>query len=672
VGTNRDSGALQVEIPQNCEIQVTCAESSAALVVGGTLAGAEFWLNLQVCEESPWVQVSEVLAFGAREEPPPVAWVEAVWRFVDWEEPGEVFSPTLVPQPGDVVGRHVMRAPALTAQSRGRAAALVYSIDSIYRAQTLPACMNLLRDGETPVFRVGLRPHRVRGHVYYQYVPQPARSPTYHYTYHLYIATDAPQGAALSAANRRLWDRYGRRYRNASPPLSTSVAEYARQIYPHVLDTQWAETRLDGNRVGAIRLNRSYPNDVWMCAWFSQLRSAYGLYLWGQQMDNPDWIARALATRDLHLAAPQQRGLFPTVFVFGRTPDTCRWVHSHHQGGGPGIYHLFDMSWTVYQLLRWQRDLVPDERAIEFARTYCQGLLRLQGEDGSLPAYVDAERFAVVDHVDRRRLIADLEAHPGGDPYVLGGIKTRWPEERFVHSAEDAASLLVLAELVRALPANDPDRGSFLDAAQSIGEWLARCVYPQGRWIDFEVYYSCSPKPLDFYDARSGQWPQNTLCIHLAASGFLALYRVTHATKFLDLARWALDRLSLYQQVWDPPFLNSYGFGGYGVMNTDGEWNDARQAQFADTHLDFYRVTGDKEHLERALAARRASLTTVFLPFSSAVYPIGWYRRPRGLAAENHAHGGMDHLCGVSGFDWGSGSALATAAYFKYHHIEGI
>jgi hypothetical protein len=70
VGTNRISGALQAEIPKNSEIQVTCTESSAALVVGGTLAGAEFWLNLQVCEESPWVQVSEALAFGAREEPP--------------------------------------------------------------------------------------------------------------------------------------------------------------------------------------------------------------------------------------------------------------------------------------------------------------------------------------------------------------------------------------------------------------------------------------------------------------------------------------------------------------------------------------------------------------------------------------------------------------------------
>ncbi len=100
-------------------------------------------------------------------------------------------------------------------------------------------------------------------------------------------------------------------------------------------------------------------------------------------------------------------------------------------------------------------------------------------------------------------------------------------------------------------------------------------------------------------------------------------------------------------------------------MNTDGEWNDARQAQFADTLLDFYRVTGENEFKERALAACRAGVVTLFAPVNHRVYPTGWWRKPAAQAAENHAHGGRDSLCGVSGFDWGSGSALATAAYFE-------
>jgi hypothetical protein len=40
------------------------------------------------------------------------------------------------------------------------------------------------------------------------------------------------------------------------------------------------------------------------------------------------------------------------------------------------------------------------------------------------------------------------------------------------------------------------------------------------------------------------------------------------------------------------------------------------------------------------------------------------------MAAENHGHGGADQLNGVSGFDWGSGSALATAAFFERQKVQ--
>jgi len=668
-GQNTTAGAWQVELPEQCALEVDRAGPTAAVIVRGQVGGAGVDISLRLAEGSPWIDVAELLCLDEREGQAPVSWFEAVWQFVDWKEPGEVFSPLLVPEPNDVIGRHVMRSPALTAQCGDRAAALVYSVDSIYRMQALPACMNLLRDGSAPVFRVGLRPHAVRSHVYFEHADAPASQARFHFAYHLCVAANAQPGAALDAANRKLWSGNGTRQLKAAPPLPMSYEEYARQVYPRVIEQRWAETQLDGRRVGAIRIDRAYPNDVWMCLWFSQVRSAYGLYLWGQWLNEPDWMDRAIATRDLHLAAPQREGLFPTVFVFGDTPGRCRWVHSQPQGGGPGLYHLADMSWTVYQLLRWHRDLVNDERTIAFARNYCHGILKLQRADGGLPALVDAQTFEPVDRVDKQAILADLEAHPGGDGYVPYMLERHWVEERFVDSAEDATSLLVLTELARVLPAQDPDRGAYVEAAKRVAGWLENWVYPEARWIDFEVYYSCSPKPLDFYDRRSGQWPQNTLNMHTAAAGMLGLYELTNERRYLALARRAMDRLSLYQQVWDPPFLNVYGFGGYGVMNTDGEWHDARLAQFADTHLDFYRRLGEPEHLERALAARRAGFVTIYLPANSGVYPTGWNRLPRGIAAENHAHGGTDHLCGVSGFDWGAGSALATAAYLRLRGI---
>lgn len=674
-GVNDTSGALRVERPQQATLEVETYTNTTSLIIQGAAGRATHILHLCIRDGSPWVEASELLILDGQATEVAVDWFEAVWQFVDWREPGEVFSPLLAPQTEDVIGRHVMRAPALTAQCGTRAAALIIDVDSIAKTQALPACMNLVRDQGVPVFRAGLRPHEVRGHVYFTHSPAPAHTARLHHAYHLYVSANAASGAAIDASNRRLWRRHGSRALKAAPPLQLPYDEYARQVYPRVIERLWAETRLDGRRVGAIRENRSYPNDVWMTPWFNQARSAYGLYLWGKWLGIADWMERAVATRDLHLSAPQVRGLFPTVCVFEQPATAhdfrgCRWVHSHHQGGGPGIYHLFDMSWTVYQLLRWRRDLTEDSETLAFATAYARGILALQREDGGLPAFVDAQTFQPVERVDTATLLADLRAHPGGDSYVPAMLERHWTPERFIRSAEDAASLLALAELARALPDGDADRAPITLAALRLADWIAAWVYPESRWIDYEVYFSCSPKPLDFYDHRSGQWPQNTLCMHMAAAAFLVLYEMRRDPRYLALARRALDRLSLYQQVWDPPYLNFYGFGGYGVMNTDGEWNDARQAQFADTHLDFHRAFGEAEQLERAQAACRAGFTTVYLPANSGVYPTGWAGQPRGIAPENHAHGGSDHLCGVSGFDWGIGSALATAAYLRLHGIQ--
>jgi hypothetical protein len=673
-GANQLSDVLGAEVPEHCTLETDQAGDATFLIIEGTCGPARHIIQLRIDAQSPWVQVHELLVLDNQAATTGVNWFGAVWKFTDWQEPGEVFSPLLVPEPGDVIGQHVMRSPALTAQCDSRAAVLLNDVDTIIKTQALPACMNLLREAGAPIFRTGLRSQQIRGHVYFQATQTAAHQVRFHHAYQLYVSAQATPGAATTQASHRAWESYGARALKAAPPLQLSYADYARQVYPRILDMLWAETTLNNTRVGSIRENRSYPNDIWMCNWFNPARTAYGMYLWGKWLGIEDWMARATATRDLYLSAPQDRGLFPTVFVFEESTQDDphqfqrgRWVHSHHQGGGPGLYHCLDMSWSAYQLLRWQRDLTPSPQITTFLRNYCKGLVSLQRDDGGLPAFVDATSFTPVTYVDPAPLLQDLAQHPGGDPYIPHMYQRAWPPERFERSAEDAASLLLLAEFAYQLPADDADRPAFIKAAERIAGFLEAWVFPESRWIDFEVYYSCSAKPIDFYDHRSGQWPQNTLCMHLAAAGLLALYQATQQNHYLELAKHALGRLTLYQQVWDPPFLNFYGFGGYGVMNTDGEWDDGRQAQFADTHLDFFRLTGNQEQLERALAACRAGFTTVYLPANAAVYPTGWVQQPRGIAAENHAHGGQDDLCGVSGFDWGIGSALATAAYLRLH-----
>lgn len=646
------------------EIEQWSTKDQQSLAVHHVMEQGSYHLLMRLHNGSGWLEVQESLVAENQNAGWLVERFEAIWTFLDWHEPGEVFSPHLVPEPGDVIGRHVMRSPALTAQCGQRAAALAVDLNCLHKIQALPAAMNLLRQEHTPVFYTGLRPHHVHDHVYFAQDSNAVAASLLQHSYGLWISARAKPGEALQQSRKKLWGWSTGSSKSKSP---LSGEEYAQHIYPPILQERWIETEYNEQRVGAIRLNRSYDKDVWFCPWFNSLRTAIGLYLWGHFLHQQAWMDKAQLTRDLVLSAPQDNGLFPTLFVFSEKPY---WQHSHHQGGGPGIYHLFDMSWTAYQLLRWHLDVQQDPEIIGFVKRYCEGLLSLQQPEGGLPAYIDAVVMAPVQQVDHRALLKDLAKHPGGDRYIPFMLEHHWSQDRFIDSAEDSASLLCLAELAALLPVHDAFREKVLRAAKKITEYLETQVFPEAKWIDFEVYYSCSPKSPHFYDQRSGQWPQNTLCLHMAAAGLLRLYKVTKNEHYLHLAGQAMDRLCLYQQVWDPPFLNFNGFGGYGVMNTDGEWNDARQAQFADTHLDFYRITGETEHLQRAQAACRAAFGTVFLPENYVNYPVGWWRQPRGQAAENHAHSGYDRLCGVSGFDWGSGSALATAAYFHLHGIE--
>ncbi|MEW6203445.1 MAG: hypothetical protein AB1546_15825, partial [bacterium] len=160
--------------------------------------------------------------------------------------------------------------------------------------------------------------------------------------------------------------------------------------------------------------------------------------------------------------------------------------------------------------------------------------------------------------------------------------------------------------------------------------------------------------------------PQNNLCLFWSVELFKELYTLTDKPEFLRIGCNLLDRLCLYQQVWDAPHLSFNTFGGFGVMNTDAEWSDARQSLFAETLMDYYLLTGEREYFERGVAALRASFTLMLIPENRSVAP-GNLRTllPKDIGAtyENYAHCGYDRrVPGYIMYDWGSGGAITTAA----------
>jgi hypothetical protein len=290
-------------------------------------------------------------------------------------------------------------------------------------------------------------------------------------------------------------------------------------------------------------------------------------------------------------------------------------------------------------LLEWH-GLTGDAQALAVACRFADRLVLLQRPSGAFPGWVE----------------------PDG----------RVPSE-LAEGPESAVSVAFLFELSAAAVATGGKLASWRKHALKGLSFLEE-VARDGRWEDFETYYSCAPwgapELLGRRVARSGVYKQNTLSIFWCAEAFLHAWRATRKRSFLRLARRCIDELSLYQAVWDPPFLPAPAHGGFGVMNADCEWNDARQSLFAPLYLDLAgeALPGDRELIERGVSALRASFSMLYCPENAALARAYERRFPffgpesYGFMMENQGHNSAEPIGTFTIFTWGNGSALATAA----------
>jgi hypothetical protein len=285
-------------------------------------------------------------------------------------------------------------------------------------------------------------------------------------------------------------------------------------------------------------------------------------------------------------------------------------------------------------LLEWHA-LTGDARARAYVHRFAERLASLQRPSGAFPGWVE----------------------PDG----------RVPPE-LAEGPESAVAATLLFEL----------GGAFADNARAALPLLEE-VARDGRWEDFETYYSCAPWGTPGAKvARNGVYKQNTLSIAWCAEAFLHAWKTTGDLRMLALARRCIDELSLYQAVWSPPFLPAPAHGGFGVMNADCEWNDARQSLFAPLLLELGRETSDPELTSRGVAAVRASFSMLYCPENAALARAYEARFPffgeesYGFMMENQGHSGQEPIGTFTIFTWGNGSALATAATVRDRFREVV
>lgn len=591
------------------------------------------------------------------------------------EDARHVWVPHVTPEPGYVIGDHALRAPSVVFANDRCALALVPDVDDLRRIQKSGLRTWLDYDDRSRTITAAVGQYRVGGfHVGYQpatlsYSGQEARL-------RLHVLTStrrADRENPYRMVSGFLWERWGRAgYQSArtqKAPLTTYSGYITRWAFaPEPRgwgDTVWQDVTVNGRKAGApafivdVAQHPSVPlaqrrwreqRSIWNQAWFSTQRCANGLLRHARRLGAKDLEGRARQMTAVALAAPQKDGLFPAVLTAGGggyslyrdTPgwEKARWTNSDRRPPGVSAeaVHLLDAAFTARLLLEWS-DLVSgnDQRdAREYVERLADRLVKLQHASGAFPGWIEPN---------------------GSEPPTLR------------EGPESAMAVTLLLELAQ----RAPRRREYRDAGVKGLRYLTAGPVREARWEDFETYFSCSRWWSDRVGQkirRTGVYKSNTFSPFWCAEAYLQGYRTLRDRKWLELGRRCLDELSLYQQVWDPPTIQAPCHGGFGVMNADGEWNDARQSLFAPLYLEFYRETGEAEYFERGVSALRASFAMLFCPENAQVYEA--YRKAHpsfgpesyGFMMENIAHGGPgpNAIGPFTIFTWGNGAALAAAA----------
>ena len=511
------------------------------------------------------------------------------------------------------------KSPAAICQKDGLFAAIIPDLDYFCENKTLEAVNAVLdmdiRDTGAKYISIGRSPSFPQGHASFSRIAgirfilgQEGTG----YAYSVMPGSGAQSRQAYRPVAAFLWERYGRR---------RFYEGHAAQRYPFDVwddktwngyaDTVWQAFPYEGRACGSLMCpNWDIVGDAWFCAWWNNMRTAYGMELYSRRTGDGKAHGRAERILNLALAAPRNKGAFPVFFT--RSEKGTYWLNDHVFGGYPDYYHHADMAWTAYWMLQWYKDFDPSNAEI-LARCveYGELALAMQQDNGFIPSYFDA----------------DMNLRPD----------TGLNEE----SAEPAIVALFWTALYRATGGE-----RYLRGAIKAMDYMQEVIVPTGKWFDFETFLSCAPKPYGFYDPCTGQQPQCTLAMLYVPMVFMELYGITRDSTYLENGCRSLDYLSMFQQVWSHPRLTPNLIGGICSQNTDSEWSDARQAICAPVYLQYYQVTGKKEYMERGVAALRASF---------AVAP-----------AENWAHVGfLDAPGGVSGIHWGQGSAVVAAELLR-------
>ena len=581
------------------------------------------------------------------------------------------WTPHLTPKEGNIIDQHVFRAPSIIASNSKKGFIIIPDIDKIKDDDEYRWYMDL--DVPNNKLTLGLSKTKVSDHVLFERTDG-CVFPKGTIEFGFYIIKLTSKNDLANPFRKPLdffWRKWGHDLFVNGHPITGNLKPYVEHTYNWAFNTWkksvWQEFEIDGKKLGApvfiVNTTQSpnYPGEVnerefrsiWNQAWFNSLRSASGLYRFARREANDELLNKALLTKELALSYPQKSGFFYSVIatemeqigygskVLNRSRgwDTYYWGNSnrnpytwdpHH-----APFHVLDMSWTALLMLRWYDELEKDERLLKYVQNYADALLQKQYPNGFFPGWIDVQTLEPMTYLNKS------------------------PE-----TSMSVTFLLKLFDITK-------DK-KYKTAALKAMKAVMHEILPSGRWEDFETYWSCcrvgTPDWVGHKVVRNNMYKQCNFSMFWTAEALLASYQTTKVKKYLETGKRVLDELLMTQATWQPSYMYVNVLGGFGVMNTDGEWNDSRQSLFAELILQYSKLLKSNEYRERGIAALRASFSMMYCPENPKAkeqWEKAWpFFGPAdyGFTMENYGHDGRSSKEGIgigefTIYDWGNGAA---------------
>jgi hypothetical protein len=582
------------------------------------------------------------------------------------------WAPQLTPSDEHIIAQHVFRTPALIVASSKKELTIIPDIDMLKKGSPVDWYMDM--DASANKLTIGMSESKVKEHVLFVRKPGAVFPPgKIELGFYILITNDPvdlfdPFKKVLSF----FWKKWGEPlYKSGELLHHKDLEPYVKQTYEWAFDSWkksvWQEFNLNGKDVGApvfiVNVTQSpdyqgQPDErefrsIWNQAWFSSLRSAEGLYRYARIKKDSAYKNYALKTKELALSFPQKKGFFysviatkmKTVEINGKKYNRSEGWDTYYFGNSnrnpysndpeKSPFHILDMSYTAYLMLTWYDELEKDNRLLTYATKYADALIKIQNKDGFFPGWIS---------VDSLKPLGYLNESP--------------------ESSMSVTFLLKLYQITK--------KKKYLESALLCMNSVIKKIISVSQWEDFETYWSCSRYgSLDLVGKkveRNNMFKQNTLSMYYTAQALYNCYEITHQENYLKYGLRTLNEMLMYQASWQPPYMYVNVLGGFGVMNGDAEWNDSRESLFAGLIVKYGKLTGNRDFVQRGLAALRASFVMMYTPLNPRTkkqWEAKWkFFGPKdyGFIMENYGHGGETNPEGLgigefTIFDWGNGAA---------------